>query len=141
MCTCITISYLIAEEEPQNPTGATHQDPRTMPVTNAILTQILAQLETIQLSQQAMQAKVRYRIRTSSFNGSHPELQLDALSTAEQTSPLEPQAIIPSSPPKVSTPVPSSKIAPSLPNSTPGVITDKEREKLLYPGRVNLTSE
>jgi hypothetical protein len=115
-----------------------------MPVTNAMLTQILAQLQTIQLSQQAMQAKVRYRIRPSSFNGSHPELQLDALSTAEQTSPLEPKAIIPSSPPIVSIPVPSSsttRIAPLVPNSTPGVITDKEREKLLYPGRVNLTSE
>ena len=115
-----------------------------MPETNAMLTQILAQLQTIQLSQQAMQAKVRYGIRPTSFNGSHPELQLDALSTAEQTSPLEPKAIIPSSPPIVSIPVPSSsttRIAPPVPNSTPGVITDKEREKLLYPGRVNLTSE
>jgi hypothetical protein len=113
-----------------------------MPVTDAILTQILAQLETMQVSQQAMQAKVRYS-RRSSFNGSHPELQLDALSTAEQTSHLEPKAIIPSSPPKASIPVPSSsitRIAPQ-PNSTAGVITDKEREKLLYPGRVNLTSE
>ncbi|KAF8808776.1 cyclohydrolase [Phlegmacium glaucopus] len=100
-----------------------------MPVSDAILTQILAQLEAIQLSQQTLQAK------------------LDGLSTNGQTSPLEPtpmQAIISSSPPKGSNPIPSLRIASAPPTvnpiSRPGVMTDKEREKLLYPGRINLTT-
>lgn len=83
------------------------------------------------------------QIQNGLVHGSHPELQLDALS-AEHTSPLEPKPIIVSSPPRLSVPIPpsSSKRVASVPtNSTPGVITDKEREKLLYPGRVNLTSE
>ena len=118
-----------------------------MPVTNAILTQILAQLETMQLSQQTMQAKVRYRIRTPLHStGSHPKLQLDALSAADHALPLEPksmQALVTSSPPKVSNslPSPSTKTPTPVSNSTPGVMTDKERERLLYPGRVNLTSK
>ncbi|KAF8799111.1 hypothetical protein BYT27DRAFT_7227989 [Phlegmacium glaucopus] len=75
-----------------------------MPVSDAILTQILAQLEAIQLSQQTLQAN----------------------------------------PPKGSNPIPSLRIASAPPTvnpiSRPGVMTDKEREKLLYPGRVNLTT-
>lgn len=87
---------------------------------------------------------------TSSSTGSYSELlQLDALSAAG-TSPLEPKSMqalissIPSSPQRVSNPLPSSTptrtTAPGT-NSTPGVLTDKARERLLYPGRVNLTSE
>jgi hypothetical protein len=34
-----------------------------MPVSDAVLTQILAQLEAMQVSQQAMQAKVRSSVR------------------------------------------------------------------------------
>ncbi|PPQ87364.1 hypothetical protein CVT25_001980 [Psilocybe cyanescens] len=131
-----------------------------MPVSDAILTQILAQLEAMQVSQQTMQAK------------------LDALSQGKGSSPLEPKPIqgipnlsAPSSPPRGgasastqtdssvgATPadktiVPStsppktataaraalSSAPPSL-RPTAASLTDKEREKLLYPGRVNLTT-
>ncbi|CAA7262746.1 unnamed protein product [Cyclocybe aegerita] len=113
-----------------------------MPVSEAILTQILAQLETMQVAQQTMQAK------------------LDSLSAgARPSSPLEPKALLPmpSTPPRptsisaASSPVSKQKaldeerkagLASSSPNTStpPKVLTDKEREKLLYPGRVNLTT-
>ncbi|KAF9473820.1 cyclohydrolase [Pholiota conissans] len=113
-----------------------------MSVSDAILTQILGQLETMQVAQQTMQAK------------------LDALSA--KSTPLEPP----------STPTKATAVAVSPPTSPTHVhahsqahshghghgphshtlssgaagsagaapLTDKEREKLLYPGRVNLTT-
>ncbi|TFK23375.1 hypothetical protein FA15DRAFT_670561 [Coprinopsis marcescibilis] len=125
-----------------------------MPVSDAVLTQILTQLESLQVSQQAMQAK------------------LDTLNAANKgpVSPLEPKT--PPRPTSVlasdSSPVSFSKVAippvssspmssflsktlgggaqkPDASSATPARValaslTDKEREKLLYPGRVNLTT-
>ncbi|RXW21778.1 hypothetical protein EST38_g4052 [Candolleomyces aberdarensis] len=93
-----------------------------MPVSDAVLTQILAQLEALQVSQQAMQAK------------------LDNLTQPTNTTPLEP-----TSPPKATPATPESKPVPIPTSPTPARValaslTDKEREKLLYPGRVNLTT-
>ncbi|TFK34396.1 GTP cyclohydrolase N terminal-domain-containing protein [Crucibulum laeve] len=130
-----------------------------MPVSDAVLTQILAQLEAMQVSQQTMQAK------------------LDALTTQTGSSPLEPTAPkpfdvavspptspskVPTTPPNVPTsttsaPTISAPTAPAtketappsvggLTSSAPSLstrptgVSDKERERLLYPGRVNLTT-
>lgn len=83
----------------------------------------------------------------------HLFTQLDAISDNNKvTTPLEPKPIsshsrsssldsTPASPPR------SQSLKPALSSATPQVEaplvkpTDKEREKLLYPGRVNLTSE
>ncbi|KAF8151311.1 GTP cyclohydrolase N terminal-domain-containing protein [Crassisporium funariophilum] len=117
-----------------------------MPVSEAILTQILAQLDALQVSQQTMQAK------------------LDAFSAQGLNSPLEPKPIVglpalasptPATSPKV-TPTPTTSAAapttatraplasasPTLNDAKSSAVplTDKEREKLLYPGRVNLTT-
>ncbi|KAF8985128.1 GTP cyclohydrolase N terminal-domain-containing protein [Cyathus striatus] len=103
-----------------------------MPVSDAVLTQILAQLEAMQVSQQAMQAKL-------------DELAL----TKTGETPLEPRPIPPHalsgsadsvSPPVGVSPTSLSPPAPSVLASQGNPLTDKEREKLLYPGRVNLTT-
>ncbi|KAH9480916.1 Uracil-regulated protein 1 [Psilocybe cubensis] len=120
-----------------------------MPVSDAILTQILAQLEAMQVSQQTMQAK------------------LDALSQHKPSSPLEPKSMkglpnlaTPSTPPREGTStstqtddakesvvsVQAQSTRAALSSAPPSLgpaaasLTDKEREKLLYPGRVNLTT-
>ncbi|KAI9059238.1 hypothetical protein FKP32DRAFT_1580268 [Trametes sanguinea] len=107
---------------------------------DAVLTQILTQLEALQVSQQTLQAK------------------LDALTASRSASP-------PSSPKGVGTPIPGrhadsaiimSAEAPTAapqqtlisPSTSPVVSTiihhekdkDKERERLLYPSRVMLTT-
>lgn len=98
---------------------------------DALLTQILAQLNLLQVSQQTLQAK------------------LDAL-----TSPASPPSVgspipihhdSPSTPTLLLSPVSSlSKVhlASPSPTKTPleHALTDKEREKALYPGRVLLTT-
>ncbi|PPQ81526.1 hypothetical protein CVT24_000306 [Panaeolus cyanescens] len=106
-----------------------------MPSTDAVLTQILAQLQSLQMTQQTMQA------------------QLDNLASSKApTSPLEPKAELPTT----STPLTkkdedplakSTSTSPvaSLASATPqtaaiATMSDKERERLLYPGRVNLTT-
>ncbi|KAG6908207.1 Uracil-regulated protein 1 [Tephrocybe rancida] len=103
-----------------------------MPASDAVLTQILAQLDAMQVQQQVMQAK------------------LDAVSGATKApvAPLEPTHSRSSSmdhiPP--SSPISISNVKASLASADPHVgtplkrATDKEREKLLYPGRVNLTT-
>ncbi|KAF9546676.1 hypothetical protein CPC08DRAFT_715958 [Agrocybe pediades] len=128
-----------------------------MPVSDAVLTQILAQLEAMQVSQQTMQAK------------------LDALSLGVNKTPISP--LEPKSTdriPTLSSPAPAGQpslakvstaasaeaiittksamgvqsddsgraaLSSSLPvTGAKGGLTDKEREKLLYPGRVNLTT-
>ncbi|KAF8956786.1 GTP cyclohydrolase N terminal-domain-containing protein [Flammula alnicola] len=104
-----------------------------MPVSDAILMQILGQLEAIQVTQQRMQAK------------------LDSLNIQNVTiSPLEPkpgQGISAGGAPGGTTvSAPSTPPRTTLVNAAPAVermtggLTDKEREKLLYPGRINLTS-
>ncbi|KXN84034.1 Uracil-regulated protein 1 [Leucoagaricus sp. SymC.cos] len=108
-----------------------------MPATDAaVLTQILAQLEAMQLNQQAIQAK------------------LDTLPGKPGTTPLDPTPRSPTSPtadkspekpanqelvsPLAKVPLAGSTSGPSAPQMKS--LTDKEREKLLYPGRVNLTT-
>src|ERR1700728_2479270 len=136
-----------------------------MAASHAILTQILAQLDALQVSQQTLQAKVR-----SSLCKSHPSyyndfynslLQFDAVtivnpSSAVSPTPSQGSTNILSPPIQPSTSaddVASSPEAPpriikaSLASSSPlvgrraAVASDKERESLLYPGRVNLTSK
>ncbi|KAF8169392.1 cyclohydrolase [Pholiota molesta] len=98
-----------------------------MPVSDAILTQILGQLEAMQVAQQTMQAK------------------LDALSVT--ATPLEPpptptKATAAASPPATPTKAARTTLASAEPavGAPAAPLTDKEREKLLYPGRVNLTT-
>ncbi|KAI0632376.1 GTP cyclohydrolase N terminal-domain-containing protein [Trametes polyzona] len=111
-----------------------------MPVSDAILTQILTQLEELQVSQQTLQAK------------------LDALAASKTASP-------PLSPRSGGTPIPGRQAAADAmmsteaptasphstlihsPSTSPSTSTigahndrDKEREKLLYPSRVMLTT-
>ncbi|KAF5317762.1 hypothetical protein D9619_012564 [Psilocybe cf. subviscida] len=96
-----------------------------MPVSDAILTQILGQLESMQVAQQTMQAK------------------LDALSSEgkDAISPLVPvPVLLPESPSKSSSTLPISPSSPPAESSKTTSVADKEREKLLYPGRVNLTT-
>ncbi|KZP21484.1 hypothetical protein FIBSPDRAFT_825764 [Athelia psychrophila] len=104
-----------------------------MSTTDAVLAQILSRLDTLQVTQQTMQAK------------------LDGLSAAPSSPPLVPVAIpgrygsppthsIPLSmtPPSVKSPLQS---VGSPPHEAKEVSqADKEREKLLYPGRVLLTT-
>ncbi|KAG6877273.1 Uracil-regulated protein 1 [Termitomyces sp. T159_Od127] len=95
-----------------------------MSTSDAVLTQILAQLNTLQLQQQTIQAK------------------LDAISTASQGStPLEPShSRAPSKDLPLASPKSSLTSSELRIGSPPARTTDKEREKLLYPGRVNLTT-
>ncbi|KIY44955.1 hypothetical protein FISHEDRAFT_61463 [Fistulina hepatica ATCC 64428] len=99
-----------------------------MPVSDAVVTQILSQLEALQQSQQSLQAK------------------LDALNQSQLSSGSSP----PSSPARSSSSldVASSSIKASLSSATPiissppknSVLTDKDRERFLYPGRILLTT-
>ncbi|RDB16228.1 Uracil-regulated protein 1 [Hypsizygus marmoreus] len=102
-----------------------------MPVSDAILTQILAQLDAMQVSQQTIQAK------------------LDSLTGA--TTPLEPKprsvsvSSEPSTPPDtqvgiVKASLVSAALRVEVPTPRTTAAAEKEREKLLYPGRVNLTT-
>jgi TolA-binding protein len=127
-----------------------------MTVSDAILTQLLAQLNALQVSQQTMQAKVRIdqqlRSRSDVVN-----FQLDSIANQKQTSaPASPPSGLKTQAPEgltssgtSGTPeVPSPLVLKAaLSSSAPEVVsrpiptTDKERERLLYPGRINLTSE
>ncbi|XP_006462969.1 hypothetical protein AGABI2DRAFT_207644 [Agaricus bisporus var. bisporus H97] len=94
-----------------------------MSSTDAVLTQILAQLEAMQLNQQAMQAKI------------------DALGNGSKSPPLEPVKDKDKEPFSPISSVPSPIAGgPSASPPRKGAFTDKEREKLLYPGRVNLST-
>ncbi|KAK0238188.1 GTP cyclohydrolase N terminal-domain-containing protein, partial [Armillaria nabsnona] len=96
----------------------------------AVLTQILAQLQALQVSQQTLQAKY-YTVN-----------QLDAVADGNPK-PLTPE--------RRSIPIPGVSTSPSISDiasksplsSSPTssrTTTDREREKALYPGRVNLTT-
>jgi len=120
-----------------------------MASTDAVLTQILSQLQVLQVAQQTMQAKVRSTFTYSPIYSAPFWYQLDVLSTQGKP-PLEPIAILPpTSPPRSvypqleSSPPSQPSLASSTPSSVPkqDLLSDKEREKLLYPGRVNLTSQ
>ena len=118
-----------------------------MASTDAVLTQILSQLQVLQVAQQTMQAKVRSTFTFTLIYSAPFWYQLDVLSTQGKP-PLEPKAVLPpTSPPRSAYPQSSPPSQPSLASSTPSsvpkqdLLSDKEREKLLYPGRVNLTSQ
>ncbi|KAF7791428.1 hypothetical protein EIP86_002444 [Pleurotus ostreatoroseus] len=111
------------------------------PPSDAILTQILSQLESLQLSQQALQAKLDNLTSQSASSASSPP-----------TTPRKGGIPIPRGPsdfsPSVS-PVSSVPNAPLLTTLSAGIsngtssekpLTDKEREKALYPHRVMLTT-
>lgn len=117
---------------------------------SAILTQILNQLQTLQVSQQALQAKVRLNAMMPIYYTKltiNVRLQLDSLTNP--SSPISsPQRSALSvtheslsgstvTPPNATRPLPSSPTSVSAEN----VISDKERERILYPGRVMLTSK
>ena len=135
-----------------------------MPVSEAILTQILAQLETLAVQQQSLQAAVSLSY-SSSFHNFLLFIQVDALTTNPQASsaslnPLNtsgnissetlhresrstPTPNIPSATPdipfpRVGSPSSSDNIHEA---NRPSSSSDKSREKVLYPNRVILTSE
>lgn len=107
---------------------------------DAVLTQILAQLQALQVSQQTLQAQVCRDyleiIKTTQRS------QLDVIAASKNpvsplTSPERRVIPIPSSPESSKASLASATPVTSIMGET---ATDKEREKLLYPGRVNLTS-
>ncbi|KIK00910.1 hypothetical protein K443DRAFT_132516 [Laccaria amethystina LaAM-08-1] len=105
---------------------------------DSILTQILAQLHSLQVSQQAMQAKLDaisgekgstpLEPKTSTHVRSVSDAQSVSSIPSSPTSPIAQRAVLASATPRTA----------STPLSAP--LTEKEREKLLYPGRVNLTT-
>ncbi|KIJ46079.1 hypothetical protein M422DRAFT_250509 [Sphaerobolus stellatus SS14] len=113
-----------------------------MPVSDAILTQILSQLETLTVQQQTLQAK----LDTLTNNPSSPPLQPAASSSIPIPIGDGSFTSLPPLRASVSTPSAPSSIAPS-PSHTPAKSTeveakeiDKAREKTLYPSRVILTT-
>lgn len=122
-------------------------------ISDAVLTQILNQLQSLQVSQQILQAKVCVNVNVMPMLVDLIRfLQLDSLGGNSAPSP-------PQSPPRHAIPIPgrsqadsptppssfttasalSAMAAPSHDADKP--ISDKEREKILYPGRVLLTSQ
>ena len=110
------------------------------------LVQILARLDALQVAQQTMQAKVTLQLLR--LHNQLIPIQLDSLTSQDKApmSPLEPKAVLlPASPPhRIQPPIAQGSPLPpalaTLPVSMQGPVSDKEREKVLYPGRVNLTS-
>jgi hypothetical protein len=126
-----------------------------MAVSDAVLTQILAQLDALQVSQQTLQAKVCFFFHLQSQQHSHPPFHLAYFKLDAISKPLDVEpSHAPSTPSSAVQPTPLASLAPvskaSLSSSAPRVCTpdlkgpvgatEREREKLLYPGRVNLTS-
>ncbi|KAF9443174.1 hypothetical protein P691DRAFT_764522 [Macrolepiota fuliginosa MF-IS2] len=107
-----------------------------MPATDAVLTQILVQLEAMQLNQQAMQAKLDALGGTGKPAPAplEPKPHTRSESTTSDTSEKGKEPV----PPPANVPLAGSTTGPPPPRSK--ALTDKEREKLLYPGRVNLTT-
>ncbi|TCD70874.1 Uracil-regulated protein 1 [Steccherinum ochraceum] len=109
---------------------------------DAVLTQILNQLQALQISQQTLQAKLDSLTQQPNGSGS--------TATSPPLSPLRNAIPIPraqSETPPGATPSSSFTTASALtaamaPGTQPleSMISDKEREKLLYPGRVLLTT-
>lgn len=114
------------------------------------LDQVLNQLQTLQVSHQALQTKVRRTIDTSGIRmGGLIKCgwvaQVDSLTTNRNV-PDSPASVsgIPrtDSPSLAVTSLPSAPGAPASHGPSEGSVplTDKEREKNLYPSRVLLTS-
>jgi hypothetical protein len=126
-------------------------------VSDAVLTQILAKLDALQVSQQSLQAKVRiYPFHNhNTYADGITRAQVDAL-TNPNSPPLAPASgstpipgrETPSSPstlPPPLAPLTGSVLAtaasPAAAESSSQILPDKEREKTLYPQRVILTSK
>ncbi|KIM81121.1 hypothetical protein PILCRDRAFT_821949 [Piloderma croceum F 1598] len=104
-----------------------------MSTSDAVLSQILARLDALQVSQQALQAKL-----DSITNPGSPPLAPVAI-PSRQDSPSKTLSSL------VSPSSPSTKVSSSISIGSPldvreVSVGDKEREKLLYPGRVLLTT-
>ncbi|EED81505.1 predicted protein [Postia placenta Mad-698-R] len=112
----------------------------SQPISDALLTQILGQLEALQVSQQALQAKLDALAHPASPVSS-PQYNTIAIPTHHPDSSLSsiaPTAISPSGPLSHGQSTTSTSAVGT--GSDNGVIGDKERERLLYPGRVLLTN-
>ncbi|CCM06768.1 uncharacterized protein FIBRA_09066 [Fibroporia radiculosa] len=104
-------------------------------VSDAILAQILGRLEALQVSQQALQAKLdalTHPVSPVSSPGHHVVPIPGALSDGSSPSntPTAPGAVAHAQTP--------ASVAGAAPDN---IISDKEREKLLYPSRIMLTSK
>ncbi|KAK2462691.1 hypothetical protein APHAL10511_005307 [Amanita phalloides] len=114
-----------------------------MPVSDAVLTQILAQLDAIQIQQQTLQAKVD--ALSASNTKRHyllePKPTPSESDLASPASPTSPTSASPfsTSVPSINKAVHKAALHVGRVHSSPAT-SDKEREKLLYPGRVNLST-
>ncbi|KAJ7126946.1 GTP cyclohydrolase N terminal-domain-containing protein [Mycena epipterygia] len=110
-----------------------------MSSSDAVLTQILKQLDEMQIQQQTMQAKL-------DALGGRPEAAPPSTSQPSTSRPIaiparSTSSDLGTSPPLVGSPS-MSGTASSMPHHTlsGATATERERERLLYPGRVNLTT-
>lgn len=119
-----------------------------MPASDAVLTQILAQLEAMQIQQQTMQAQL-----DTIASSTKPPTLLEPIKPPSDpglgspTSPVSPLSLSgQASPPSISSAATKAAAAIGLSSSAqqltpaPRATSDKEREKLLYPGRINLST-
>ncbi|KAG6847584.1 hypothetical protein H0H93_007189 [Arthromyces matolae] len=125
----------------------------SVPVSEAILTQILAQLNALQVQQQTMQAKLDALSGATVTKGPGSPLEPARPKEFETLTPVSISAsstpsVVPSPGPgplpisTVNLKAPLTSVEPNVgsPPTSRAISSDKEREKLLYPGRVNLTS-
>jgi len=108
------------------------------PTSDAVLTQILNQLQALQVSQQTLQAKLDSLTQPNGSAATSPPLSplRNAVPIPRASSETPPPGATPSSFTTAS--ALSAAMAPGAPSEI--VLNDKEREKLLYPGRVLLTT-
>jgi len=135
-----------------------------MPVSDAILTQILSQLENLSIQQQTLQAKVCLLVRVLCRSVDIVQLlQLDSLTNQPSSPPLQPVASsaipiptgdgsftsLPALRGPINTPPAGSSLSASQSPKQSGLADaslsneaskEKAREKALYPSRVILTS-
>ncbi|VDC00421.1 unnamed protein product [Peniophora sp. CBMAI 1063] len=103
---------------------------------DAILTQILSRLESLQVSQQALQAKLD-AIQNPVSPPLRPASAYGVASPSHTLSSLPPSAAS-ATPPSAPTSLPNTVKADG--GAEGKIISDREREKLLYPSRVMLTT-
>ncbi|KAI0771226.1 GTP cyclohydrolase N terminal-domain-containing protein [Trametes elegans] len=108
-----------------------------MPVSDAVLTQILTQLEALQVSQQTLQAKLDTLTNQRGPASSPPSSPRSVGTPGRQAA----EAILATEAPTASPH--NTLVSPSTSPSTSTLANhdrDKERERLLYPSRVLLTT-
>ncbi|KAI0769929.1 GTP cyclohydrolase N terminal-domain-containing protein [Fomes fomentarius] len=109
-----------------------------MPVSDAILTQILTQLEALQISQQTLQAKLD--VLTSERPTSEPSTPSRHATTVSSPA-AEADAVLASEGPTASPHRTVATATSPLPATSSSIVErDKEREKVLYPSRIILTT-